>query len=121
MKCNYNCPYATPNGVNDGNQSIVCEARNMFMTDKDNCVQRYEEEDLKVLRKVFGRPRKTRYRLFRDIVNGDNWSIVDMYTEDTYPCEKGESIVELLNRQDELIYHHRRMQETVRRDGKNEE
>ena len=109
MKCNYKCPYAKPNGKNvDGTQSIVCEARNWFVTEKDDCVEKYTEEDIQVITKIFGKPRRLRYKLFRDLMNKDDWSIVDMYTEESFPRDDAETIVNLLNHQDELLFHYRR-------------
>lgn len=57
MKCNLECPYAKPNGRDrKGNQSIICECRNWFMTDADDCIQNYDKKTISQIKCIFKVP-----------------------------------------------------------------
>ena len=102
MKCNLECPYSKPNGRDrNGNQSIICESRNWYMTDTDDCIEKFDEKTISQLKGIFGdtiMPRE-KFRVFTEIPTNEKM-IVNMITDDQLTLEDA---CVLLNKQDQQI------------------
>ena len=104
MKCNLQCPYSRPNGKNrDGNQSIICESRKWYMTDSDDCIEKFNEETLRSLRNIWGIETMPgeKFRVFIEIPTNEK-TIANMITDENLTIEEA---CKLLNKQDKEIEH----------------
>lgn len=102
MKCNLQCPYSKPNGVNtEGNQSIICESRKWFMTDLDDCIEGYDEKAIHDLRNIFGIKTTPgeKFRVFTELLTNEKF-IVNMIIDEPLTFEDA---CNLLNKQDNEI------------------
>ena len=102
MKCNLECPYSKPNGRDtNGNQNIICESRNWYMADTDDCIEKFDEKTISQLKGIFGdtiMPRE-KFRVFTEIPTNEKM-IVNMITDDQLTLEDA---CNLLNEQDQQI------------------
>ena len=102
MKCNLECPYSKPNGRDtNGNQNIICESRNWYMTDTDDCIEKFDEKTISHLKRIFGdtiMPRE-KFRVFTEIPTNEKM-IVNMITDAQLTLEDA---CNLLNEQDKKI------------------
>ena len=102
MKCNLKCPYSKPNGRDtNGNQSIICESRKWFMTDADECIEKFDEKTISNLKRIFGDGAmpKEKFRVFTELPTNEKM-IVNMITDDNLTLEDA---CNLLNNQDQQI------------------
>lgn len=102
MKCNLECPYSKPNGRDtNGNQSIICESRKWFMTDVDECIEKFDEKTISNLKRIFGDGAmpKEKFRVFTELPTNEKM-IVNMITDDNLTLEDA---CNLLNNQDQQI------------------
>ena len=102
MNCNLECPYSKPNGRDtNGNQCIICESRKWYMTDADECIEKFDEKTISQLKRIFGdtiMPRE-KFRVFTEIPTNEKM-IVNMITDDQLTLEDA---CVLLNKQDQQI------------------